>query len=204
MMRRLLTVVAVVAPLVSVLPAARASADTVCLPITIDGQQVCEDITPVQQAVAEVESTVIAVADTLLGEVASVEQAVVDLVGQTPAGPWYNGVSWCDGVVAEPNGVVVSIGNFVRQPDGTRLCSGYELRIEANVGVGTIPVHVPQVCLTTTGTCVGGIDTSAPMPGLSYNVCLRSYWELMKSNGDSWGRNYQSGGPGDGGCLPAV
>lgn len=186
MKKKLLAVAAIVAPALMFVPVAPASASSVCLPITIDGQPVCQDTTPVDQAVAQAEATL-----------ATVEAQALGLVRSTSPS-YYDGIGHCDAVHPESNGVVVTFGQYV--PNGTvEECVGYELPVEADAGTTTIPAHVPQVCLTTTGTCVGGIDTSVPVPALAYTICMRSWQQYYDQYGTAYMTTY-----GAGPCVPAV
>jgi len=201
--KKLLAAAAALAPFIALLPSAPASASTVCAPITIDGQQVCEDTTPVDQAVAEAQATVLAAADEALALVIAAEGTVRSLDPGV-----YDGIGRCDKVVREDDGVVVTYGTYSPSPAPgyAAACFGWELRIEASAGNGVTPVHVPQICLTITGTCVGGIDTTVPTPAPTYAVCLRSYSESFSYyDGRSLGRGYyNSGEPTDGACVPVV
>ena len=188
-MKKLLAGVAVLAPAIALLPIAPASADTVCLPITIDGQPVCQDTAPVDQAVAQAEATALGVVGPFIG-------------------PELDGTRWCDKVVSESDGVVATIGTYTPAPGPGygSYCNGWELRIEASAGAGTTPAHIPQVCLTTTGTCVGGIDTSVPTAHPSYAVCLRAYTEAFNPDtGQSLWIDYgDPSNPANGACVPAA
>jgi hypothetical protein len=200
--KKFVAVVAVLAPTLTFLPAAPASADSVCLPITIDGQQVCQDLTLVEQEVASAEATVAAVADQALAVVATAQGLAVGVV-ESVAGPEYDGTSYCDRLTQEPNGVVVSVGTFGPPPtphadNDIGQCTSYDLTIEANGATGVTPVHVPQVCVTTTGTCVGGIDTGVPTPQVSYTVCLLPYTQVITSTGPAQRSD------GTSVCLPAA
>ena len=206
-MKKLLAVVAVLAPALTLLPAAPASADNVCLPITIDGQPVCQDTAPVDQAVVQAEATAAEVADELLTLVADGEGLAIGVV-RSVAGPEYDGTTYCDSVSPMDDGVIVTVGTFGPLPSPHAVndigqCDSYQLTIKADAGIGGTIVHVPEVCLTTTGTCVGGINTTVPTPAVSYTVCLQEVTSTVVGDGNGGTSSYPtSTGPAT--CLPAA
>lgn len=163
-MKKLVAVLAVLAPALTLIPAAPALADTVCAPITVDGQPLfCADTQPVDDAVAE--------AELVAAEVAATPECV-------RVEPQSNGVT-----------IFVPVMPVERIPSGD-VCWGYKITITANTS--SQPVHVPQVCVTTTGTCVGPFDNTVPVPDLAQplQVCAetRAWWKV-----DGVWQDYQAG-----------
>jgi hypothetical protein len=174
--KKLLAAVAALAPAIALLPAAPASADSVCAPVTIDGQPVCQDVTPIEQAIATAEATALATATTVEG--------LAFFVLGTALGPFTPEVFYAD-VQAEcltgaPQDSANVVAVDVVQPANVGLlgggaswsgptfpeCRGTEVTVPSP---GTAPgpiehVHVPQICLTTTGNCVGPVDQDIQVP----------------------------------------
>jgi len=163
--KKLLAVVAVLAPALTLLPAAPASADNVCLPITIDGQPVCQDTAPLDAIVAQVQSTIAQAIVLAEGTVDSETAQAVRLA------------TVCPRIESNANSVVVYVATGSDQTSDETVCTGYKITVESQTGQ---PVHIPQICLTTTGTCVGPVDET--IPGLAagespLTVCVQAvYW----------------------------
>ena len=175
-MKKLLAVAAIVGPALMFVPAAPASASSVCLPITIDGQPVCQDTTPVDQALAQAESELQSALATVLG---TVSFAANDAAGDATI---------CPRIQPQPNGAKVYVPVSYDGSAGSDLCLGYEISIA--VSTSGQPVHVPQVCLTTTGTCVGPIDETLPVPDGAQSpleLCVQPmFWEKPAGSTGGW------------------
>lgn len=183
-MKKLLAVVAVLAPVVALLPATPASADVVCVPITVDGQPIfCTDAQPVTDAVAEVEAAAAGAEAALLGvgsfAIDEAEAAARDVTGA---------VTVCPRIEPEPGGVNVYVAASYDEFNGYDDCIGYKVSIVTRTA--GLPVHVPQVCLTTTGTCVGPVDQTIPGPDQTQSpveICaVPVLWYRPSGSTDPW------------------
>lgn len=176
-MKKLLAAVAVLAPVLAVLPAGPADASSVCAPITIDGQPVCQDLTPIEQVIADAELLLQPV--LAVGTAASVmEQCVTGTFDPTPSR--------------------VNIDVVTSDGSGSLVCRGTEISIEFPVASPgpTTHLHVPEVCVTLTNTCVGPVDRDVALPvgpGASLTVCQTPV--TIYEDGFSWQRQYT--GPSD-------
>jgi hypothetical protein len=183
--KKFLAAAAVVAPVMMIAPAAPASADSVCAPVTIDGQPVCQDVTPVEQAIANAEATALAELDAVL--------TVVD--------PFIQPTEWSAQLEADcleapgaPTGDVVLVDVVTPDQANPWQCEGTEITVPpfTRVPGTTEHIHVPQVCVTTTNTCAGPVDEDIPTPVdvTELQVCqtpVRIYF----SNVDwTWHREY--------------
>lgn len=151
---------AVLASALVLMPASSANADDVCAPITVDGQPVCQDLTPVEQAVADAEAT--ALADAAIAE--GIALGVVDtvLMPLDPELRYAGEQAQCATSAPDDSRNLIAVdavtvdnesptSQWSQYPE----CSGSEVTVPP---IGTKPgptqhVHVPQVCLTTTGMC---------------------------------------------------
>jgi hypothetical protein len=165
-----------------VAPATSASADSVCAPITIDGQPVCQDITPVEQALAPVEQAI-----------AAVEQAIVNAEKLIPdvGNPQIDEQCILGTSSARPDQVVIEV--VINDKPGLLWCDGTEITVTPTVSVPTQPTHfhVPQVCVTTSNTCVGPVDQDVDVPTdptASLTVCQTPV--TVYSDGSQWRRFY--------------
>jgi hypothetical protein len=176
--KKLLTAVAGVTAVVTaltLLPATSASADVICVPITVDGQPLfCQDAAPVDAAIQEVTlelSHAIVTAQVLAEGAAS--QAL------TLAG--------CARIVPTPGGAVVYVATTTSLTPYTLTCSGEKITVTTQT-TGQ-PVHVPQICLTTTGTCVGPVDETVPVPTTMQplTVCIQpTSWTEPNATPGQW------------------
>lgn len=159
-MKKLLAAIAVLAPALTIAPAAPASADSVCAPITVDGQQVCQDLTPIEQAIANAEATALGIADTVLLPLDPERRYSGEQIDCVTSAPHDAGNLIAVDVVTVDNEGPTS--QWSQYPE----CAGSEVTVPP---VGTTPgpvqrVHVPEVCLTTTDTCVGPVDQDVQIP----------------------------------------
>jgi len=161
--KKLLTAVAAitaVVPALTLLPATAASAEVICAPITVDGQPLfCQDTAPVDAAYQEVTrelSHAIVTAQSLAESTAS--QAL------TLAG--------CARIVPTSGGAAIYVATATSVTQTSVTCSGEKITVTLQT-TGQ-PVHVPQICLTTTGTCVGPVDDTVPVPATTQplTVCV--------------------------------
>ena len=70
----------------------------------------------------------------------------------------------CSGAANGPTGV------YVGAPTLEGFCEGVGVWVQVSgpsVATNSTPVHVPQICLTTTNTCVGGVDEYVPTPSVT-------------------------------------
>lgn len=158
--RAMLPAIAVAVGLLSA-PTAALAATTACVPVTIDGVDVAcvsVDFTQVQQP---------------SGETTTTATLTVTVDGQTLP-PVVIPVTVPSVTVCEATGVTTIPG----QPDyfffvnvGVKVngvCTGVAVALNNTIpSVGTttvtVPYHVPEICVTTTGTCVGPFDRSIPV-----------------------------------------
>jgi len=167
--KKLLAAVAVLAPLLVVLPASSANADSVCAPITVDGQPVCQDTTPINQLLADIQ----ALEFSLIG---NPDTAVQCTLGTT-----------------SPRTDEVVVDVVFGDPQGYVRCYGTEITVTptAAVPMQTTHIHVPQVCATTTGTCVGPVDEDVSLPSTpsaSLSICETPV--TIYDDGFGWRRQY--------------
>jgi len=183
--KKFLVAVAVVGSALTGSLAAPANADSVCLPITIDGVPVCEDLTPVEQPVNDALQTV---TNTVDGEVQTVT-GIVD--GQVqPAEDNVQQAKFCTRIVSASGSYEVYVP-VTWYSDSSRydpygndvVCQGYVITITPSAEVGTTTVHVPEVCLTTTDTCVGPANPSIPDQANVASTCLDGRQWLMSRSG---------------------
>jgi len=193
--KKLLAAAAVLASAIAVLPVAPAGADSVCAPVTIDGQPVCQDLTPVEQAVATAEATALAVIGIVLEPVQPELGYAVDQEQCVRSVP-HDSSNVVAVDVVEPYGETL----FSRPSSPYyRECRGNEVTIPA---VATTPgtvqhVHVPEICLTTTGTCAGPVDQDVQMPPQTspVRVCTQPERIWFSSYSDEWGWHRDYLGP---------
>jgi len=190
--KKFLAVVAVLAPVVALLPAAPASADSVCTPVTLDGKPVlCEDLTPVEQAVADAEATVAQTEQAIAAAEATVLQIAAAVVGEVidTAEPLaqqaITTATTCERVVTSDGKVSVYVAATSDDTGSAVACSGYRVTLAAGQDAGTTPVHVPQACVTITNTCAGPVDTTLPLPTVVITtVCVQpADWTETKATG---------------------
>jgi hypothetical protein len=168
------------------------------VPITIDGQPLCEDLTPLEQPIADalqtVTDTVQTVTDAVNTQVQPAEETEREaslctrLVSSSSRDAVYVPVSWH----TEPN--------YYDQYGDLVFCDGYVLTITPTAEVGTTTVHVPQVCLTTTGTCLGPADPAVPDHLSVATVCITGHEWIMSKGGTLWFEADEQG-PVDDRCL---
>lgn len=175
-MKRILATIAVVVLAGTLLPATSASADVVCVPITIDSQPLfCQDTAPVDAAIQEVTlalSEAITTAQVLAEGVGSeaLELAVV-----------------CPRIVPTAGGAAIYVATTASITPTTLTCSGEKITV--TVQTTGQPVHVPQICLTTTGTCVGPVDETVPVPARPQplTVCVQPMsWSEPSATPGQW------------------
>src|SRR5579885_2932063 len=141
--KKLLAVMAALVPVMVLAPVTRAdAADPVCLPITVDGQPVCLDKQPVDDAVAAAVAEafqVVAIAEGLPSTASSLAQDVRKLA------------TICPRVASDSDGMAVYVPDQVWDDPGTQqlYCAGYKVSV-TGVTTEAVPVHFPQICLTTT------------------------------------------------------
>lgn len=163
-MKKLLAVVALVAPMIALLPATSAVAtDNVCAPITADGQPIfCADVQPVDDLLAQLNPTVAQVEALAALVLSDAERLPVDEE---------NGLEHCDVTTSHGNETDVYLSTGGTQDPVGYGCSGVKVSV-TQPSSSSVPVHVPQLCLTTTGTCVGPVDAAVPVPNTSgLEVC---------------------------------
>lgn len=182
-MKKLLAAVAVLASALALLLAPSASADNVCAPITVDGQPIfCTDTQPVDDVIAEAGAAYA----TVTSDVNSMSQAVKD----------------CGRVEPQTNGVNLYVAYWSYQSSNEEGCEGYKVSLAA--GTSDHLVHVPQICLTTIGTCVGPVDEFVPEPDLTQSplrACVQkvSWWGSRGSG--QWTDTEQTWDATDLGCV---
>lgn len=197
MKKQLAVLAAAIAVSVVALPMAPASASSVCAPITVDGQPVCQDITPVEQAIAQAEWTVANAVPMLLAEYMYLWNTLAPVT--YPTGAEFN----CEvrGAPA-PSLTEVDVEVVTPSADGMT-CDGVDLSVVFGqvLGSGSSQhVHVPQICLTTTGTCLGPIDRDIATPNIGgVDVCAQPVHLVRDQyNSTVWTRTYS--GPKT--CVP--
>ena len=175
-MKKLLAAAAVLGPAIALAPAVPASADSVCLPITIDGQPLCEDLTPVEQAIAAAEAELFqALAPVItIGNSASV---ALDCIRGT----------------FDPSASDVTVDVVTGKGDGELVCTGTAISVQPPIASPgpTEHVHVPEICVTVTNTCAGPVDQDVILPaqlGSALSVCETP--ETIAWNGSRWQRQY--------------
>lgn len=178
-MKKFVAAAAVLAAAIATLTAVPASADSVCAPITVDGQPiVCVDTTPIDQAVAQAEATALetaAQAEATAAEAVALAEATAGELASIVLGPLVPAINLavaeeqCETAPGAPTGNLLLIDIVTPDqptPPSNIQCSGTELTIPSFTGQPgpTQRVHVPQICLTTTGTCVGPVDQDVQVP----------------------------------------
>jgi hypothetical protein len=166
LLRSLLPVVLATSVVATAAPSEAAT--TACVPVTIDGVDVAcvtLDVSVNQQPSSTTVTTTAIV--TVDGQ--QLPPIVVPVTAPIPSiAPcvFANAASWPG--VSDPL-FYLTIGVSIASH-----CNGFAVGIDnviPNVGVGStnVPYHVPQICLTTTNTCVGGSDgtLAIPTPGIS-------------------------------------
>ena len=187
-MKKLLAVVAVLAPVIALLPASPAAADTICAPITVDGQPLfCTDTQPVNDAVAEIEATLAPVESLVVGTALPI---VTGVEGD---------VTFCPRIEPQAGGANVFIAYASSQGADYQSCSGYEISVvEPTSGQA---VHVPQICLTITGTCVGPVDQTVTAPAMPLVACFQSSTWWRPNGGGQWDTTYHTQNVDNLGCV---
>jgi hypothetical protein len=157
--------------------AAPASATTqaVCTPITLEGVEITcltvqVDATPASNGDVTLSGSVTA---TVLGQLYSQSLPTTTVPAGSVLGVVNDRLSCFATVTQDGTGLHVDVYG----PNASKLSAcDSTWSLELGVGepsVGTrpwqplptsVPVHVPQVCVTTTGTCVGGSQVTVPLP----------------------------------------
>lgn len=199
-MTKILAAIAALAPALMILPAPSASADSVCAPVTIDGQLVCQDLTPVEQAIANAEATALADAATAEGIALGVVDTVLSPLD--PEARYSQEQAQCATSVPHDSRNLIAVDAVTVDNEGPTSqwsqypeCSGSEVTVPP---VGTVPgptqhVHVPQVCLTTTDTCVGPVDQDVQLPAEpNPTVCTQpEHIDYTPFSSQHWYRVYE-------------
>lgn len=159
-MRAKALVILVASAFAAVLTSTAAHADQTCVPITVDGQPVfCADLTPVTDTVDSVVGTVQTTAQQYEAIAANCVADEPDIFG-----------------VVVPSVATDSCDEFYVTSDP------YLEMLIQGPGI-TEPVHVPQVCVVTTGTCAGPYDTTITVPVTPYalHMCLvDGHWDASQ------------------------
>ena len=161
-MKKILTAVALVVLALTLLPATAASADVVCAPITVDGQPLfCQDTAPVDAAIQEVTLLLSHTISEALSAAEGVGSEALELA------------VICPRIVPTPGGAAIYVATTTAITQTALTCSGEKITV--TVQTTGQPVHVPQICLTTTGTCVGPVDETVPVPATAQplTVCVQ-------------------------------
>lgn len=175
-MKKLFAAAAALAPVIALLPSAPASADSVCAPVTVDGQPVCQDLTPVEQAIAAAELELI--------------QALAPVIA---AGNSASVASDCIRGTLDPAVSRITLDVVTGKGDGELVCTGTAISVApplASPGA-TEHVHVPEICVTVTNTCAGPVDQDVDLPaqlGSAFSVCETP--ETIAWDGSRWVRQY--------------
>jgi len=161
-------------------------------------------MTPIEQAIASAESTALEtaatveglaffVADTALAPL-SPELFYADVQAECVAGAPHDSANVVAVDVVQPTNVgLLSSGASWAGPTFPE-CRGTEVTIpQAGTSAGPVEhVHVPQVCLTTTGNCVGPVDQDIQVPVQpTLSVCTQpESVQYTPYSGDHWYRTY--------------
>ena len=175
-MKKMLAVVAGLVPAITLLPATAASAEVICAPITVDGQPIfCTDTAPIDAAVQQAE---LALSEAIVTAQSAASSVSADATRLTLI---------CPRVQPFANGAVIYIATESSQTPDEVDCSGEKITVTAQT-TGQ-PVHVPQICLTTTGTCVGPVDQTVPVPATTQplTICIQPIaWSEPSSGNGQW------------------
>src|SRR5262249_11558334 len=143
--------------------------------ITVDGQPVfCADTSPVDSVVATAEDDLAALEDTATATAGSVAATA-----EYDAAGWEDIATVCPRVESSGDTTTVYIADNAGHAPDFLGCAGYKVTVEGAPGSTTQHVHVPQVCLTTTNTCVGPAnqDVTAPtVPGTATVCVVPAFW----------------------------
>lgn len=116
-----------------------------CTPITADNKPLfCANRQPVDNVVAQLEQAIALVESIASGEADSASTAATE----------------CRRAETGTSSANVYLAYTASHSAGRTTCVGYKISVTAQT-TGQ-PEHVPQFCLTTTGTCVGPIDETVP------------------------------------------
>ncbi len=175
-MKKVLATIAVAVLACTLVPATSASADVVCVPITVDGQPLfCQDTAPVDAAYQQ--------ATLLLSEAISTAQSTAEGVGSEAI---EMGVV-CPRITIGGYGSTIFVATAATITPDTLTCTGEKITIYAHTTAHL--QHVPQICLTTTGTCVGPVDEWVPVPSTSQplTVCVEpTSWSSPTATPGRW------------------
>ncbi|MDQ1685309.1 MAG: hypothetical protein QOC82_2046 [Frankiaceae bacterium] len=175
-MKKFVAAVAVLAPVMAFAPTSPANADSVCAPITIDGQPVCQDLTPIEQAITNAEVELLQALSPVLTVGNSASVALDCIRG-----------------AFDPTVSRITVDVVTGKGDGELVCSGTAISVDmplASPGP-TEHVHVPQICVTVTNTCAGPVDQDVTFPlGLGSSVSACETPETVSWNGTRWVREY--------------
>jgi len=175
--KKLLAAIAAVVPAFTLLPATSASAEVICVPITVDGQPLfCQDTAPVDAAIQEVTLE-------LSQAITTAQQVATGLQSQAAALTLV-----CPRINIGGAGATIYLATTASITPDTLTCTGEKITI--SVKTTGQPAHVPQICLTTTGTCVGPVDETVPVPATTQplSVCVEptSWSEQIAPFGRDW------------------
>jgi hypothetical protein len=182
-MKKYLAAIAVLAPVLTILPAAPASADSVCAPVTIDGQPVCQDVTPIEQGIATAEATAVATAAYAEATALAEYAAIWNLGGPVTfaIGAEFNCQRWAPASSTSTLYIEAVLPNATND-----YCNGSEITVQlpqpSAPGL-TRHVHVPQVCVTTVNLCVGPVDQDVQVPVTLSAVAVCSQPIMIGTNG---------------------
>lgn len=175
-MKKSLAGVALAVLTVTLLQPTAASAEVICAPITVDGQPLfCQDTAPVDAAYQE--------ATLLLSE-------AIGTVESTASGLASDALELaviCPRVVPVQGGAAIYVATTASVTQTALTCSGEKITV--TVQTAGQPVHVPQICLTTTGTCVGPVDETVPVPATTQplTVCVQpTSWTEQNATPGQW------------------
>lgn len=175
-----------VAPVLAELNGFLAGGD-ICTPVTADGKPLlCANREPVDGVIAQVQQALAAAEAMLTGAAGSASAAATE----------------CRRIETHPNGADVYLAYAATHSGGITTCTGYKVSVTGQTAGQ--PVHVPQLCVTTTGTCVGPFDTTVPGPDILQSpvqVCDQAMTWSAPTGTSWWTDQATPGATGNLGCT---